>query len=260
MKAWILAISMVLASMASMAPALASNTPLPAVNAQSFRDPNSLSAAYFKLAHYGHLISQMDPRLRQRGLVLPNGGLCVTASFANLTLSLISNLGLPIQSSKLDQMVDVYVKFYRENYKADARLGAYVHRFSRVFESLSRTLTQAGVPVETSTQHYASVPDALTIYHAIIDPQSLIIATVQFKKRSARMANDLHAVVVLDIDPVNQLILVSDPNRPHHVFYSKYRESAQGVTFEIFPIFGEPVAEVVVTKMDHFRYRKKPRY
>ncbi|MCB0379486.1 MAG: hypothetical protein KDD33_13420 [Bdellovibrionales bacterium] len=228
------------------------NTALPPVQEPTFFEGSSLATAYFELASHNKLINQMDPRLLNHNLLVPNGGLCASACAANL-------LGAAILLNSNKSPRDFQFDFYSPQF-IDAVVQIYGKQLNKSFDEswdgqLLGSLLRALLP-ELTDARYGANGDILLeglqstfrglgvnlIRGIYLNEKNLLDSTrrgVMFSTVEVLNVNgapihgvhSLHAIVILKMDSVNQLITYSDPNNPNVIQTKSYVVDTNGEVY-----------------------------
>jgi hypothetical protein len=194
--------------------------------------------AYRDLALGDQLINQLDPRLEKLDLIVPDGGLCATTCAANVLRSFYEFLGLPHSTFRADRRIRDMTVFARE-WDVDARMGLGLDDTSRVMKMMADRLED--FTLKTQVKHGPINEADLISYH---DELNIISVT------TAHPAVN-HALVVLEIFPDSQQIVISDPNEEGKIIYTFYEFVSHEMGWETIRIllhpFGPPTEGHVIS-------------
>lgn len=214
-------------------------------------DADSLSAQFRELALGGLLISQKDPHLRERALVLPNGGLCSSTCGANVLHAGLAYLKRDTQYflQRSDEAIERLVKKVWSLYHHDARIGLDFKKLAPALNAIARELgvhLMARRRPVTEEYHYG-------IAHLQPKSDTIVIVAVRVNESKA------HAMVITGFDAAADRVQFVDPNHSDRVYEGAVRyvtDSAMGyptLQIEMPASFGKH--EVAGTMIDLIQVR-----
>jgi plasmid stabilization system protein ParE len=192
------------------------------------RDDFSASESFRNLAWQNKLLSQMDPALVKRGLVVPDGGLCASTCGVNVLRALYDYNLLSHDKFKADRRLRDIVRYAEEAWGVDARRGLTLEDLGNALEVLAERLGDFYVRSQLHRGFFSETD--------LIPPlDSLIVAQITTTNPEIS-----HAIVILQTNPVDQSIVFSDPNDSGKITYTYYEIVNDPQGYEHFRIIVDP--------------------
>ena len=200
---------------------------------------NPLAERYYSFAARKQLLSQNDTSLNRFDLIVANGGLCATTCVGNL-------LGVLVGEGEIQKdlpalvagLVLLYKRIIEETIKTgmdylkvqnpalyqaslsdikrltDARRGAYLEPLTRrvrpIVENSGGKIGEVTIAME---ENLGKVRNGILV---------AAVKVTDEKQLPILGANEGHAINILKVDTVNQIVYVSDPKRANDIYARKY--------------------------------------
>lgn len=182
----------------------------------------SLAYQFIQLQVSGQLISQSDPALGKRGLLVPGGGLCNSSCIAGIALAVVQKM--PLYKKQLDShevQIAQAVERLSIIQKSDARMGSFPFDISNYFKALQ---AEGSLPENVKTE---------MDYEKSIETFSLQSGEIALSTIS-QPAKGPHSVIILSINPATRSLLLFDPNHAKRLIEMNYQLSDQNNFNPIF--------------------------
>jgi hypothetical protein len=201
----------------------------------SLIQPESWASDLALLATQGHLISQSDPSLSARGLLVESGGLCGPTCVAFIVAS-----------------KDFYQSKRRSFYWVE-NIDSIVLRLINNYQTVALGLNdptghdpRLGTVLELYTSRFNQQNLEWGLYSRQIDEESIshmnyylnikngiVIATASFLGSSSSPSTAKHALILLGVHTEHQLLTLIDPNQPWDVLVTKYEIKNNKIHFRL---------------------------
>lgn len=231
------------------------------LNLEDFPD-NSTSRVFVEYAVRNLLLQQSEDDLGQLGLLVPNGGLCATASITNVLGAMMATEENFIEifhsaPYATEQLVD----WYTSATERDARLGANVPILTDIVSQRWQELKSIFLfnrPLEDISMSVARYTSEFYPYRIqrYLRGDSIGIMVVHPAVESTSSRENFHAMVLLGFDLENKKIIFSDPNNPNQIISAPF-DYTQGtdIRFRAPFTFGDEFVEIysldVLTRNHH---------
>lgn len=194
---------------------------------------------YLQMAQKKALQPQYNEELERRGLIVPDGGLCLSACVTNLLGSLLLQ---PRQISLFPtgsvNLLENVVSIYSELSGSDARHGAYGYKFTQMIPEIVSRVTQGQWAKDTVADELLFteyIPAAISSegLDFILENDSIAIANIRPVERNVFVELGGHAIVILSVNRASKVLYISDPGVPNKIQIRPYNESTRGLTFKL---------------------------
>lgn len=219
--------------------------------AQSF---GTIQQHFWSLMQSGRMLQQSDYRLAQRGLLIPEGGLCATTSAVNVLHAAFSHLGRDTSAfTRADDLVARLVSRAWQQHGKDARMGLDFSNLSMVVNSVANNLhPDVGVHAERSWSWVRN--GQVDTKELGGDNDTLNLLCIVTSEKSA------HAVTLLGVDDYRRVITYSDPNYPNEAISRNYHlDRNQRIVLDGFGNFGA-ITDVLKIRTKNFDSRAADRW
>jgi hypothetical protein len=201
------------------------------------------------LVRQGALLQQSDWRLGQRGLLIPEGGLCASTTAVNVLHAAFSHLGR--STSVFQQADDLVARLVGDAWHRlgkDARMGLDFWSLSQVVNEVANGL-HADVGVWAERPHFWRDRGGIRAEVLRGDDDTLSLLCVTTSARSS------HAIALLDLDERRGVVTYSDPNHPHQLQARRYWPTADGsIQIDGFGGYGV-LADVLHLRTKNYDYQ-----
>jgi hypothetical protein len=206
---------------------------------------------FYSLMRQGALLQQQDVRLGDRGLLIPDGGLCATTSAVNVLHAAFSHLGRDtrIFASTSDALVGRLVNQAWQRLGKDARMGLDFSSLQLVINEVANQIDPHNVGVKADRSYSWRRAGGVNFAELRGDEDTLALLCVTTGPEKA------HAITVLDIDEGRRTISYSDPNYPNQEITRRYWINGNGeLQLDGFPGFGV-LTDVLKIRTKNFDWR-----
>lgn len=182
---------------------------------------------FYSLMQSGVMLQQTDWRLAQRGLLIPQGGLCATTSAVNVLHAAFSHLGRDTRmfTSTSDDLVARLVSdAWRLN--KDARMGLDFSSLSLVINEVANRL-HPEVGVKAERPYFWRTRDSIDFKELAGDDDTLSLLCVT-------TGSSAHAITFLGIDRYRGVLTYSDPNYPNQALEAPFSISGNKLFLHSF--------------------------
>lgn len=203
----------------------------------------SVQGTVLELMRRGQLLQQQDLRLAQRGLLMPNGGLCATTSAVNALHAAFHHQGRDTSVfSQSDHLVHQLVEQAWHRHHRDARMGLDLGTLASVINDVANTLSRdVGVHARTA---YPAAADA-SLLKLCSTKNALTILSVQTGH------DKWHAITLLDVDTRNRTVTYSDPNHPNHTMVQRFWFDRSSIHFDGFNGYGR-ICDAIEVRVENY--------
>lgn len=167
--------------------------------------PGSLAYNFTRLAQNRSLMDQMDPKLGQRGLLVPNGGLCASTCGANVLHAIASysykNLENELYSNS-DWVIQKLVDSVKLRFNHDARKGMHLDQLSEAMQDVSQSLGMQIRTQATKLNYVKPFSEASLEF----DQNTIAVIAVLTEKSA-------HALVLTGYDRQTRIAYFNDPDQ-----------------------------------------------
>lgn len=182
----------------------------------------TLGGNFEKLMANEKLIGQQDPRLDQRKLLVPDGGLCVSTCGVNVLHSILAALrgNFATFARKSDEHVERIVTETEKAFSKDARYGMTLPQLASALRIIA---AEFGVSLVID-EHFPGPGNDLTYKDLAAKPDELVVVSV--RQGTRRDEPQYHAIVLTGT--ARDQVWYSDPNYPNtfgNVFVSNVIKS-----------------------------------
>lgn len=159
------------------------------------------------------LLNQESPRLRQRGLVIPGGGLCISTAATIVLHAMMrySDLDTRVFQENPDAIVQrIFDLASRPPARLDARKGLYPDQLAPILKEVAFELG-----LKISTEFTSTAFDLVTLENLVPTNNRVAIAGLN-------RGGSMHAITVLFVDTARKTLTYSDPMEPNKIHTVPY--------------------------------------